>query len=224
VLCAVGGERGGEIVPRWFDALPDFGPTQASLFWAMPEDGSADAALERLRSVSARWLAELRVQGIDGSLSIKRGAPGPWLSALAALSERSLIVVGPPASRGVRSSTIQHLLRDSTRPLLLLPDLVQPPIVSLWTRVVVDAGGSFDVSDAAPQGTPWSPDGLESIDLAPQDPVRAVRTALRFAEDIDASMLVLPRRSAALAPLAMEYGNFPILLPPPQPSPGPNIP
>jgi hypothetical protein len=218
VWCAVGGGRGGDVVPRWFDALADLGARHANLFWAMPDDGSADVALERLRSVSTRWIAELRTLGIEGSLSIKRGAPGPWLVGLSGLDGNSLVVVGPPTSRGVRSATIQHLLHHSSRPLLLLPDLVQPPIVSLWTRVVVDAGSGGDGS-AELDGLPWAAESVESIDLASLDAVRAVRTGLRFAEDVDATMLVLPRRSAALAPLAMEFGNFPVLVPP-APSPG----
>lgn len=215
--CAVGGERGGEIVPRWFGALADLGARYAHLFWAMPETGDADVALDRLRSVSTRWLAELRALDIEGSLSIKRGAPGPWLNSLAELSDDSLIVVGAPAARGARSSTIHYLLHSATRPVLLLPDLIQPPLASLWSRVVVDAG---DASDADLHALPWAAEVAEWTDLASLDPAAAARTAVRLAEDVDASLIVFPRRAAALAPLALQSGTFPILLPPAPTQPG----
>jgi hypothetical protein len=207
--CGVGGDRGGEIVPRWFGNLADIGVEHVSLFWAMPEEGQSDAALERLRSVSTRWLAEIRAMGMEGSLSIKRGDPGPWLTSLSELSGGSLIVVGPPATRGGRSTTVQHLLRYTERPLLLLPDLLQPPIVTLWSRVIVDAA-------PAPHGPrfDWPAEAVERVDLDNLDPVRAVRTAVRLAEDLDATLLCFPRRAAALVPLALEYGNFPVLVTP----------
>lgn len=207
--CGVGGERGGEIVPRWFGNLADIGVAHVNLFWAMPDEGQDDAGLERLRSVSSRWLAEIRAMGMEGNLSIKRGDAGPWLTSLAEISANSIIVSGPPATRGARSATVQHLLRHASSPVLLLPDLIQPPIVSLWARVVTDAD-----PEPARSRVHWPAEAVEWIDLDPLDPVRAVRTALRLAEDVDATMICFPRRAAALAPLALEYGNFAILVPP----------
>lgn len=203
--CAVGGERGGDIVPRWFSAFPELGIERVHLFWGLPESEHAALALDALRGVSARWLAELRALGMEGELSLKRGAPGPWLAALAALADDSLIVTGPPAWRGARSTTIDHLLAHGTRPLLLLPDLVQPPEIPLLARALIDAADD----DAT------LPAGAERLDLAPLDPPRAVRTALRVAEDLDASLLVLPRRRRELVPLALQHGNFPLLVPAP---------
>jgi hypothetical protein len=210
--CAVGGERGGDIVPRWFDALAELGIRDAHLFWALPESAYAALALEQLRSVSTGWLADLTASGIASELSIKRGEPGPWLTALAELSPRSLIVCGPPAWRGTRSSTIHHLVGHSPRPLLLLPDLVQTPEISLLARIVVDGAGMQQVAAAL---EPLGPDvrSVERLDVAPLEPEAAARIILRIAEDADASLLVLPRRASALAPLVLEHGNFPVFVP-----------
>jgi hypothetical protein len=208
--CAIGGERGGEIVPRWFDVLPELGLERVHLFWAIPEATNPAAALDRLRSVSARWLAGLRAIGIEGDLSIKRGSPGPWIADLAELTPHSLIVTGPPASRGARSSTIDHLLGGTVRPLLLLPDLVQPPETALFERPVTEASASLVLPDNLAD---WL-DGAhaERLDLAHLHPAAAVPNALRLAEDLDASLLVFTRRAAALVPLALQHGNFPILV------------
>jgi hypothetical protein len=205
--CAIGGERGGDVVPRWFAALPDLGVLKAHLFWSLPESGYADLALDQLRSVSARWLAELKAEGVDGELSIKRGAPGPWLTALSELSPSSLLVTGPPAWRGTRSSTITHLLETARRPLLLLPDLVQPPEVHLLSRPVVDTGDGSVNLDGLPSA--------ERVDLSAFGAAEASRIALRVAEDVDASLIILPYRASELAPIALERGNFPILVPGP---------
>jgi hypothetical protein len=210
--CAVGGERGGEIVPRWFDVLAELGLERVHLFWAIPEASNPAAALDRLRSTSARWLAGLQAMGIEGDLSIKRGLPGPWIADLAELAPDSLIITGPPASRGARSSTIHHLLRHSRRPFLLLPDLVQPPEAPLFERPVVEASSS---PDPATPRLDWLDAGrTEWLDLARLAPAAAVQDALRLAEDLDASLLVFTRRTAELVPLALQHGNFPILVPP----------
>jgi hypothetical protein len=219
VWCAVGGERGGDIVPRWFGAVPELGAARVHLFWALPETASPTSALDRLRSISVRWLSGLQALGLEGELTIKRGAPGPWLAALAALADDSLIVTGPPAWRGAESETIAHLLAHATRPLLLLPDLVQPPEGELFARPVVDAGPSRDLHMPSHAGDPWNGDGAEWLDLAGFEPAHAVRTALRLAEDVDASLLVLPRRRRELVPLALQFGNFPILVPGRSPAP-----
>jgi hypothetical protein len=213
VWCAVGGERGGDIVPRWFGAVPELGAARVHLFWALPETASPASALDRLRSISVRWLSGLQALGLEGELTIKRGAPGPWLTALAELADDSLIVTGPPAWRGAESETIAHLLAHATRPLLLLPDLVQPPEGDLFAHPVVDAGPSRELHLPGPDGDSWDGEGAEWLDLAGFDPPHAVRTALRLAEDVDASLLVLPRRRAELVPLALQHGNFPILVP-----------
>lgn len=213
--CGVGGERGGEVVPRWFPALADLGVAQVHLFWAVPETGHAASALDGLRSASGRWLAELRALGLEGELSIKRGEPAAWLAALADISPGSLIVLGPPA-RGQPSATLQHLLQHGRQPLLLLPDLVYSPEIPLLARPVIDAG----VPRAAglPGGAAlWDTPRTEWLDLAPLEPLPAARTALRRAEDSDASLIVLSRRSTALAPLLVQYGTFPVLVLPAAP-------
>jgi hypothetical protein len=207
--CAVGGERGGEVVPRWFGALAELGVERFQLFWAVPETADPAAALDRLRSVSVRWMAGLQALGVQAELSIKRGAPGPWLTGLASLEPDSLIVAGPPAARAVDSGTIAHLLEQPARPLLLLPDLVRPQDAALFDRAVVDGEPGLG-ADAEP----WEGATAEWVELSRFAPEEAVRTALRVAEDVDASVLVLPRRSAALVPLAIRYGNFPVLVPP----------
>jgi hypothetical protein len=203
--CAIGGERGGDVVPRWFAALPDLGVRKAHLFWSLPESGYADLALDQLRSVSSRWLAELKAEGVEGELSIKRGAPGPWLTALSELTAASLVVAGPPAWRGTRSTTIAHLLQSAKRPVLLLPDLVQPPEGHLLSRPVVDMRPGLDGTEHLP--------GAERVDLSPFNAREAARIALRVAEDVDASLLILPSRADVLAPLVLEFGNFPVLVP-----------
>jgi hypothetical protein len=207
--CAVGGERGGEVVPRWFGALAELGVERIQLFWAVPETADPAAALDRLRSVSVRWMAGLQALGVQAELSIKRGAPGPWLTGLASLEPDSLIVVGPPAARAVDSATIAHLLEQPARPLLLLPDLVQPQDAALFDRVVVDGEPGHGAGSE-----PWEGAAAEWVELSRLAPDEAVRTALRVAEDVDASVLVLPRRRSALVPLALRYGTFPVLVPP----------
>jgi hypothetical protein len=207
--CAVGGERGGEVVPRWFGALAELGVERVHLFWAVPGEVDPAAALDGLRSVSTRWMSALQALGVQAELSIKRGAPGPWLSGLADLEANSLIVTGPPASRSLDSATIGHLLEQRRSPLLLLPDLVQPLDASPLDRPLVD--GARGPAVRPPEA--WEGDATEWVDLSHLAPDEAVRTALRVAEDVDASLLVLPRRSAALVPLALRLGNFPVLVP-----------
>jgi hypothetical protein len=213
--CAVGGERGGDIVPRWFSSLGDLGIREAHLFWALPESAYAALALDQLRSVSNRWLEALTDSGIAGELSIKRGAPGPWLTALAELSEESLIVCGPPAWRGTRSTTLEYLAVHARRPLVLLPDLVQTPEIPILSRIVVDATSPEEADRAVlPLG-----DGartVERLDLGSLEPAAASRILLRISEDVDASLLVLPRRAGELGPLVLEHGNFPLFVPAPR--------
>jgi hypothetical protein len=212
--CAVGGERGGDIVPRWFASLAEIGIRDAHLFWALPETAYAALALDQLRSVSTRWLQELQQVGIASDLSIKRGAPGPWLTALADLSDENLIVCGPPAWRGARSTTIDHLLAETRRPLLLLPDLVQTPEIPILTNVVAEASSTAEAEQAI-QSLGDGARLIERLDLSTLDSIAAVRIALRIAEDVDASLLVLPRRAAQLVPLLLEDGNFPLFVPAP---------
>jgi hypothetical protein len=210
--CGVGGERGGDIVPRWFGVLTELGIRRVNLFWALPAAENPTNALERVRSISVRWLAELRGLGVDAALSIKRGEPGPWLAGLASLNPDSVIVTGPPAWRGASSSTIRYLLENRSRSLLLLPDLIQTPDVPLFACPVIDAPTASAARSLA--AAKWDGHPAEFLDLEPLDPVQAVRTALRVAEDVDASVLVLPRRSHLLVPYALNYGNFPVLIPP----------
>jgi hypothetical protein len=207
--CAVGGERGGEVVPRWFGALAELGVERVQLFWAVPPAVDPAQALDRLRSVAVRWMAGLQALGVEADLSIKRGAPGPWLTGLAELEPDSLIVVGPPGSQRGESATIAHLLEHPARPLLLLPDLVQSLEVSLFDRPVVDGRPG----EPAEHAEPWAGPAAEWLDLSRLGPEEAVRTALRVAEDLDASLLVLPRRRADLVPRALRQGNFPVLVP-----------
>jgi hypothetical protein len=208
--CGVGGARGGQIVPRWFRVLPDLGVQNAHLFWSMPEsDGNSGPALDQLRSVSSRWLAELSALGVEGDLVIKRGMPSSWLTDLAALSPEALVVLGPSTPASV-STTLHDLLHDGVTPLLLLPDLAPPP-VRLLERLVIDAGDDPDIEwlvDAIGQDAAE----LHRVDLGHLDPPDAVLTALRVAEDVDATLLVLPRRPAELVPYAIRRSNFPLLV------------
>ena len=207
--CAVGGERGGVVVPRWFGVLPELGIERVHLFWAVPEtDGSA--ALDALRPASGRWLAELRMLGMEGELAIKRGAPGPWLSSLAGLSGDALVVLGP-SRPGRMGETLTHLLEKGTAPLLLLPDLARLPNRPLLEHPVVDAGSPRE-AEAVAGSWGWEPAAAQRVDLSALDAARAVRSAVRLAEDVDATLLVVPRRAAELAPAALEQGNLPVLV------------
>jgi hypothetical protein len=208
--CGVGGARGGQIVPRWFPVLPELGVQTAHLFWSMPDAGAeSDHALDRLRSSSTRWLAKLSSLGVGGDVVIKRGVAASWLSDLAALSPDALVVLGPSTPTSL-STTIHDLLHDGSTPLLLLPDVAPPP-QRLLERLVVDSG-----SDAS---LDWLVDALghqagelHPIDLGQLEPPDAVLTALRLAEDLDATLLVLPRRPEELVPYALRRSNFPLLV------------
>jgi hypothetical protein len=190
--------------------LPELGVQTAHLFWSMPVSGdNAGPALDQLRSASTRWLAELTALGVEGDLVIKRGAPSSWLTDLAALSPEALVVLGPSTPTSV-STTVHDLLNGGSTPLLLLPDLPPPP-VRLLERTLVDAG--------AERGLDWLVDALAQdaaechrIDVGNLDPPDAVLTALRVAEDVDATLLVLPRRPSELVPYAVRRSNFPLLI------------
>jgi hypothetical protein len=208
--CGVGGARGGQIVPRWFRVLPDLGIQTAHLFWSMPDAGTNPGpALDQLRSASTRWLAELSALGVEGDLVIKRGVPGSWLADLAALSPEALVVLGPSTPASV-STTVYDLLRNGSTPLLLLPDLVPPP-VRLLERPVIDAGEDPNL-DGLVEAMGQEAGDLNLIDLDHLEPPDAVLTALRVAEDVDATLLVLPRRPDDLVPYAIRRSNFPLLV------------
>jgi hypothetical protein len=208
--CGVGGARGGQIVPRWFRVLPELGVETAHLFWSMPDSSdNAGRALDHLRSASTRWVAELSALGVEGDLVIKRGLAGSWLTDLAALSPEALVVLGPSAPASV-STTVHDLLHDGSTPLLLLPDLAPPP-TRLLERPVVDAGNDPRLDWLVEAIAPEASD-LHRIDLDHLEPPEAVLTALRVAEDVDATLLVLPRRPIDLVPYAVRRTNFPLLI------------
>lgn len=209
--CAVGGERGGELVPRWFSVLPELGIRHVRLFWAVPESADSAAALDHLRSLSGRWLAELNALGIEGDLAIKRGAPGPWLAGVAAMSPDSLVVVGPPSDASSASGTIAYLVEEATTPVLFLPELQQPPEGRFLARPVVGVGPDPTLGPLLQR---LLGDGAEPhlLDLHALAPLEKIRTALRIAEDVDGSLLVLPHGSADLVPYALRHGSFPLLL------------
>lgn len=209
--CAVGGARGGLVVPRWFGVLPELGVERVHLFWSVPEVGG-DAALEELRTASGRWLAELRMLGLEGELSIKRGDPGPWLASLTGLSGESLVVLGPPAREGGESRTLAHLLATSADPLLILPDLGRLPVSHVLARPVVDAATPAEADELARQWG-WDPAEAHRVDLSRLDAARAARAALRVAEDVDATLLVLARRGDGLLPAAVQLAALPVLVP-----------
>jgi hypothetical protein len=207
--CAVGGARGGQIVPRWFRVLPELGVTRVHLFWSMPDGIDAGAALDGLKSASARWINELRALGLEGDLVIKRGSAASWLTGLAQLSDDPVIVLGPSAPSSV-STTVYDLLREGSTPILLLPDLI-PPHGRLLARPLIDV-------DAA-EGAEGLVDGLTRdhsdpylIDLAHLEAPDAVLTALRVAEEVDASLIAMPRRGHELVPYAVQRSNFPLLV------------
>jgi len=206
--CAVGGARGGQIVPRWFRVLPDLGVRTVHLFWSMPDTG-ADTLLDQLRSASNRWLAELRALGLEADLVIKRGSAGAWLNGLSALSTDPIVVLGPSAPASV-STTVYDLLGEGSSPVLLLPDLV-PPQARLLGRPLIDAGED-PACDRLVESLTREHSDPYLIDLDHLEPPDAVLTALRVAEDVDATLLVLPRRSRELVPYAVQRSNFPLLV------------
>jgi|GEM_PF-5385771 len=207
--CAVGGARGGQIVPRWFRVLPELGVSRVHLFWSMPGGDDADAALDGLRSASARWINELRALGLEGDLVIKRGSAASWLNGLAQLSDDPVIVLGPSVPSSV-STTVYDLLRDGSAPILLLPDLI-PPHGGMLARPLIDVDGEEGLETLV-EGLMRAHTDPYLIDLAHLEAPDAVLTALRVAEDVDASLIALPRRGRELVPYAVQRSNFPLLV------------
>jgi len=207
--CGVGGARGGQIVPRWFRVLPELGVSRVHLFWGMPDSVDPGAALDGLKSASARWINELRALGLEGDLVIKRGSAGSWLNGLAPLSEEPIIVLGASAPSSV-STTVYDLLQDGTAPVLLLPDLI-PPHGRILGRPLIDAGNDPELAGVV-EGLTRDHSDPYLIDLAHLDAPEAVLTALRVADDVDASLIALPRRARELVPYAVQRSNFPLLV------------
>jgi hypothetical protein len=208
-LCAVGGARGGTILPRWFGALAELGVRQVCLFWAVPAGPHAAEELDVLRAGANRWMADLRALGIASELVIKRGRPGPWLTALAAICESDLIVAGPPAVAGGVSDTLEHLLEASPVPLLVLPD-AGPADGELLLRPVVERaahGESRATLDAWTRGRASrlvQSDGLDAAVVA--------TTMLRLAETTGATAHVVSGALPGLAARLLRRSALPLLV------------
>jgi hypothetical protein len=211
-ICAMGGSRGGQVIPGWFDRMASLGIRHAWLFWAVPAGRDSEEELDRLRATVPRWLADLRAGGVSGELVIKRGRPGFWLSSLAGICDAGLIVTGPPSMRGGSSETIDHLLEHSRVPLLLLPEGGPATDATLLRRPIVELGGS-----ACARGfvDAWTGAALrhefDSAELAPRD---AAREILRLALDVEATAIVLSGGLDGLAQRLLHYGTVPLLVAP----------
>lgn len=215
-LVALGGVRGGITVPRWFGTFPGLGLCQAYLFWAVPAADEPPADLEALPSIAHRWIAQLHGLGVQGELIIKRGVPGPWLTAYAGICEADLVVAGPPSRRGGRSQTIEFLLDELQHPLLLLPDGEGPVEPDLLARPLVDLDGTPEARRLVTTWTrqrPGIPLSTERVGAARND----ARQLLKQAVELDATVIVLASRARSLAPYLIRYGGLPVLVAPAYP-------
>jgi hypothetical protein len=212
-ICAVGGARGGSVIPAWFDLLPRIGVRHAWLFWAVPAPPGSAAGLDELRADARRWNADLRSLGVSSELLIKRGLPAPWLTALAGICHAELIMAGPPAVRGGVSATLDELLASSPVPLLLLPDGGAPPEADLLLRPLVERGGTAAARaliDAWTEGRPLRHDFGNGNARSPGQ----TREALRLAIDLDATSFVVSGATPGLATRLVLHGSLPVLVVP----------
>ncbi|MBI4545369.1 MAG: hypothetical protein HY703_09250 [Gemmatimonadetes bacterium] len=217
-LCAVGGGCGGAVVPRWFGVLPELGVECVCLFWAIPPSRQGVTDLDALCAAGKRWLAELAALGAQGELVLKRGNPGPWLTALASIVEVDLVVTGPPATRQGSSRTITHLLEHLSKPLLLLPGGEGPAGPDLLARPLVDSDGT---PEARALIESWTAGSAERSFVRPggRTARERVHQALRACVETDATILVLPGRARAMVPHLLRSTAVPLLVAPPHPLP-----
>jgi hypothetical protein len=208
-LCAVGGARGGRVVPDCFGMLPALGVDQVYLFWAMPSGPEGLVELDVLRSDAELWLSELRALGVGSELVIKRGSPGPWIAALAGICGADLVVCGPPSVRGGTSETIDHLLRALQVPLLVLPE--DGCDGDLFARPLVDTERSPE-AEALIAGWLGCPASRHDLAVPSAPGPDAARTALALAQEAAASVLVLSGSSDVLVPHAVRDLHLPLLI------------
>ena len=216
-LLAIGGTDGGTILPRWFGALPRLGIREAYLFWAVPNQADVSAPLDQLAADAKRWSAQLDSLGIRSELCLKRGVPGPWLTALAGIYHADLIVLGAPIQPKSRAETLSYLLDNLKRPLLVLPGGDSPADPNLLSRALIDRSSSEEGRQHI-QLLAEHAGEVRELDVTAFGTGRAARAAAKLATDIGASIIVLAQSAREIAGPLAQFAGLPLLiLPEPRP-------
>jgi hypothetical protein len=206
------------VLPRWFGVLPALGVREAYLFWAVPGEQDVVDRLDRLATDAKQWSAQLEAVGIRSELSIKRGVPGPWLTALAGIYKVDLIVLGPPTQPGSTAETLSYLVDNAKRPILVLPP-GQPVLDrNIFARALIDMPVSIEISKQIKELATHM-DEWRELDVSSFTPARAARAAARSATEMDATIIVLTHNARDIATPLAQFGGLPLLIvPEPRPS------
>jgi len=167
-LIAVDAAPFAQRLAGWLPDLVGGGLRRVTLLHAIEGDTAGVAAeLDELRPILDRLALTLTSQAVETEIALKRGDVVKWMQALAELRHIDVVVVGPPRTTDVASSTVGRLLDASPVAVLVLGQERDPDGIPLFDHPVLLADSADDAL-LEPAARALMPAPVRPTRLAPQ--------------------------------------------------------